>query len=70
MQKLQFRLSTPRGEVVCAAVGLACSMACLAAVLALFASASGELEPALARIKAAPAASAVATEAPARPAGS
>jgi hypothetical protein len=41
-------------------VGLVCSLSSLSAVLLAFASASGELEPALAKLKAAPAASEVA----------
>lgn len=52
---------------------LCAAAACLAVVLAmlsLFASASGELDPVLARLRPAPAASEVAVETPAKPAPS
>ena len=70
MESFEFRLSSSRVRLAGALFSLVCSAACLTAVLALFASASGELDPALAKLKAAPAASEVATRVPAKPARS
>ena len=62
-----FKLVSLRARLAGAAFALACSLSTLAAVLMAFASASGELDPLLAKIKAAPAAgSAVAAKAPAK----
>jgi len=58
------------GFIFSAVFGLVCSLSSVAAVFLMFASASGELEPVLAKFKAAPAASEVASKAPARPAPS
>lgn len=70
MQSSKFRLSSLRARLAGAVFGLVCSFASLAAVFATFASATGELDPVLARLKAAPSASEVAGPAPARPARS
>jgi hypothetical protein len=67
---IKFRLSSSKARVAGAAFGLVCSLVSLAAVLALFASASGELDPVLARFKAAPSASEVVGKVPAKPARS
>jgi hypothetical protein len=64
---MRFRLSSLKVRVAGAVVGLLFSFASLAAVVALFASAAGELDPALARFKAAPSASEVLVKVPARP---
>jgi hypothetical protein len=70
MHSLNFRPSSLKARVAGAICGLACSFVSLAAVVALFASASGELDPVLAKFKAAPSASEVAAKAPAKPVGS
>ncbi len=70
MQLLKFRLVSLKARLAGAVVGLVCSFASLAAVFATFASASGELDPALARFKAAPSASEVASKVPVKPARS
>ena len=64
MQSFKFALSSlrPAGAVFV----LVASLSSLAAVFAVFASASGELDPMPAKIKAAPVASAVAGKAPAQ----
>jgi hypothetical protein len=67
MHSLKFRLSSLKVRVAGAVVGLLFSVASLAAVAALFASASGELDPVLARFKAAPSASEVLVKVPAKP---
>ncbi|HEX6706826.1 MAG TPA: hypothetical protein VF169_18855 [Albitalea sp.] len=53
-----------------ACVALLACFSCLASVLALFASATGELEPVLAKLRVAPAASTALVKAPAKPARS
>ena len=70
MEPFEFRLSSSRARLAGALFGLVCSAVSLAAVLALFASASGELDPALAGFKAAPAASEVAAKVPTKAARS
>lgn len=67
MQSFKFKLSSLRARVAGAVFGLVCSLASLAAVFAMFASASGELDPLLAKMKAAPSASEVASKVPAKP---
>ena len=64
MQSLKFELISLRARLAVAVFALVCSVASLAAVFAVFASASGELDPLLAKIKAAPPASAVVSKAP------
>jgi hypothetical protein len=64
MQSLKFELVSLRARLAVAVFALVCSVACLAAVFAVFASASGELDPLLAKMKAAPPASAVVSAAP------
>ena len=68
MSSSKFKLLSPRGRLAALVLGLAGSLSSLAAVLAAFASASGELEPMLAKLRSEPAASAVA-KAPAKRAG-
>lgn len=70
MESHKFRLSSLRAKVAGAVFGLVCSFASLAAVFATFASATGELDPVLARFKAAPSASEVASKVPSKPAPS
>jgi hypothetical protein len=70
MESFEFRLSSSRARLAGALFSLVCSVASLAAVLALFASASGELDPVLAGFKAAPSASEVVGKVPAKPARS
>jgi hypothetical protein len=70
MKSLKFRLSSLKVRLAGAVFGLVCSLASLAAVFAMFASASGELDPVLAKFKAAPSASEVAGKVPAKPARS
>ena len=65
MQSFKFALISWRARLAGAVFALVASLSSLAAVFAIFASASGELDPLLAKIRAAPAASAVAVEAPA-----
>jgi hypothetical protein len=67
MQSLKFRLSSSRARLASAVFGLVCSFSSLAAVFAMFASASGELDPVLARFRAAPSASEVVGKVPTRP---
>lgn len=57
MQSSPFRLSSWQARVATAFLALFCSVASLGAVVAMYASASGELDPALARLKAEPPAS-------------
>jgi len=66
MQSFQFRRRSLKARVAGAVFGLVCSLASLAAVFAVFASASGELDPVLAKVKAAPSASEVASKMPAK----
>jgi hypothetical protein len=66
MQSFKSKLRPLKVRVAGAVFGLVCSLASLAAVFAVFASASGELDPLLAKVKAAPSASEVASKAPAR----
>jgi hypothetical protein len=70
MQSFEFRLSSLKARAASAVFALVCSLSSLAAVFAMFASASGELDPVLARFKAAPSASEVAGKVPAKPARS
>jgi hypothetical protein len=62
MKSLKFALLSLRARAAAAAFGLVCSAASLAMVVLAFASASGELDPLLAKVKSAPAASAVASK--------
>jgi hypothetical protein len=66
MDSSKLKLLSPRARLVGAVFAVVSSLSTLAAVLAVFASASGELEPVVAKLKAAPAASEVA-KASARP---
>jgi hypothetical protein len=66
MQSFKFALISLRARWAGAAFALVASLSSVAAVFAVFASASGELDPLLAKMKAAPAASAVAVKAPAQ----
>lgn len=61
MQSFKFALLSLRARLAAVACGLVCSLASLAAVVLAFASASGELDPLLAKAKAAPSASASAS---------
>ncbi len=70
MQAFKFALISLRARLASAVFALVCGLASVAAVVVIFASASGELDPLLAKVKAAPAASAVAHKAPAKPARS
>ena len=67
MQSFRFERLSLRERLASAVFALVASLASLAAVLAVFASASGELDPLLAKSKAAPVASAVASKAPVKP---
>lgn len=67
MKSFNFVLSSLRARLASAVFGLVCSLSVLAAVLGVFASASGELQPLSAKLKAAPSASEVASKLPARP---
>jgi len=64
MQSFKFELLSLRARLAGAVFAVVASLASLAAVLAVFASASSELDPLLAKSKAAPVASAVASKAP------
>jgi hypothetical protein len=64
MQSFKFELLSLRARLAGAVFAVVCSLAVIAAVFVVFASASGELDPLLARIKAAPPASAVVSAAP------
>ncbi len=70
MHSHKFRLSSLRARVASAVFGLVSSLASLAAVLATYASATGELDPVVARFKSAPSASEVASKRPPKPAPS
>ncbi len=64
MQSSKFELLSSRARLAGAIFALICSLASIAAVIVIFASASGELDPLLAKLMPGPAASAVAAEAP------
>ena len=64
MQSSKFKSRSLRARVAGAVFGLVCSVASLSAVFVVFASASGELDPVLAKVKAAPSASEVASKVP------
>jgi len=66
MQSSKFKPGSLRARAAGAVFGLVCSVASLSAVFVVFASASGELDPALAKMKAAPSASEVASKVPAK----
>ncbi len=66
MKSCKFVSCSPRARWAGAVFALVASLSSLAAVFAVFASASGELDPVLAKVKAAPAASSVADKAPAQ----
>jgi hypothetical protein len=68
MRSFEFALLSKPGRWAGVLFALVSALACLSAVLVVFASASGELDPVLARVQSAKAASAVAAKAPARPA--
>jgi len=70
MTTSQSRWLSLRARVAAAVFGLACSCVTFASVVLAFASASGELDPLVARMKASPAASEVASRQPAKPARS
>jgi len=67
MKSFKYRPRSFRARLAGAAFGVVASLSTLAAVFAVFASASGESEPVLAGHKASAAASAVASKAPAKP---
>ena len=67
METNRYRSMSPGVRVAGALLAVLFSLLCLASVLSMFASASGELEPMLAKAKAPPA-SAVAGKTPTRPA--
>jgi hypothetical protein len=58
MSSFNFKLLSPRAWCGAAVCGVVCSVASLSAVVVAFASASGELEPVMARLKPEPSASA------------
>jgi hypothetical protein len=58
MQSFKFALLSLKGRLAAVACGLVCCVGSLAVVVLVFASASGELDPLLAKAKAAPSASA------------
>jgi len=60
---IHFRLSSLKVRLASAAFGVVCSLSILSVVFACFASASGDLDPLLAKLRPAPAASAVASKA-------
>jgi hypothetical protein len=62
--------SSSLARVATAVIAVLSCVVCLGSVLALFASASGELDPVLAKLRSAPSASAVATRSPLNPAPS
>ena len=64
MQSFKFELISLRARLACAVFALVSGLASLAVVFLVFASASGELDPLLAKLKAAPSASAVVSAAP------
>lgn len=64
MKSQEFELISRKKRLASAAFAVISSMSCLAFVLAIFASASGELDPVLAKVKPTPAASAIAAEQP------
>ena len=64
MQSFKSRHSSLKARLAGAVFGLVCSLASLSAVFAVFAEASGELDPLVAKVKAAPSASAVASKMP------
>jgi len=66
MKSCKLASSSRRARWAGAVFALVSSLSSLAAVFAVFASASGALDPVLAKVKAAPAASAVADKAPAQ----
>ena len=66
MQSFKSKSSSLKARVAGAVFGLVCSLASLAAVFAVFASASGELDPLLVKVKAVPSASEVASKMPAK----
>ncbi|NRF71502.1 hypothetical protein HLB44_31395 [Aquincola sp. S2] len=67
MQSSKFSLLSSRARLAGAAFGLVSGLSVFAVVVGAFASASGELEPALAKLKAAPSASAAVAKAASRP---
>jgi uncharacterized membrane protein YjjP (DUF1212 family) len=67
MQAFKFNLLSLRARLACAVFALVASLAWMAATVAVFASASGELDPLLAKLQTAPAGSAVAAKASAKP---
>ena len=66
MKSFKSKPSSMRARVAVAVFGLVCSMASMSAVFVMFATASGELDPVQARMKAAPSASEVASKVPAK----
>ncbi|HEY9064203.1 MAG TPA: hypothetical protein VIO33_04420 [Burkholderiaceae bacterium] len=60
MQSFKFELFSWRGCLARVILAVVASLSCIAATLAVLASASGELDPLLAKARASPAASAVA----------
>ncbi len=70
MKAFKFSLLSLRARLAGAVFALVASLSSLAAAVAVLASGSGELDPLLVRFQTAPAASAVAAKAPAKPAPS
>jgi hypothetical protein len=64
MRSFKSKLGSMRARVVVAVFGLVCSLASMSAVFVVFASASDELHPAQAKMKAAASASEVASKVP------
>lgn len=67
MERIEPAGRSLRAELVAFAAALLVSVLSFVGIVALYASASGELDIVVAKLKAAPAASAVATEAPRKP---
>lgn len=61
MQPLNYELMSSRARLAGALLAFLLSVACLTVVVAIFASASGELDPVLAKVKATPAGNTVAS---------
>lgn len=67
MERIELAGRSLRAELVAFVAALLVSLVSFVGIVALYASASGELDIVVAKLKAAPAASAVAIEAPRKP---